>query len=148
MAIRCHRCRDQTRHAIESLAADLIDQDLAQIYEEPPVTVMTDEITALVGEARNLSSVTAIRPQFAHNMSNWSAHGTLPSRNQIINTADIQEPLQQCRASLNAVGLANCRWQTAGSRQTRDLWCAPGDLDIRQESTRHSDVWRNRRLWA
>ena len=33
-------------------AADLIDRDLAQIYEELSVTVATDDIKALVGQVR------------------------------------------------------------------------------------------------
>ena len=138
-----------TKHAMllsRWQAADLIDRDLAQIYEELSVTVATDEITALVGEAREpyrallrpiRDAVRAQREQLGLHIRDASQPQPNP-----INTADIQEPLQQCRASLNAVGLA-----TIADGKLLDLIRKLGTfgahlvtLDIRQESTRHSDV--------
>ena len=138
-----------TKHAMllsRWQAADLIDRDLAQIYEELSVTVATDEIKALVGEAREpyrallrpiRDAVRAQREQLGLHIRDASQRQPNP-----INTADIQEPLQQCRASLNAVGLA-----TIADGKLLDLIRKLGTfgahlvtLDIRQESTRHSDV--------
>ena len=138
-----------TKHAMllsRWQAADLIDRDLAQIYEELSVTVATDEIKALVGEAREpyrallrpiRDAVRAQREQLGLHIRDASQPQPNP-----INTADIQEPLQQCRASLNAVGLA-----TIADGKLLDLIRKLGTfgahlvtLDIRQESTRHSDV--------
>jgi phosphoenolpyruvate carboxylase len=138
-----------TKHAMllsRWQAADLIDRDLAQIYEELSVTVATDEIKAVVGEAREpyrallrpiRDAVRAQREQLGLHIRDASQPQPNP-----INTADIQEPLQQCRASLNAVGLA-----TIADGKLLDLIRKLGTfgahlvtLDIRQESTRHSDV--------
>jgi phosphoenolpyruvate carboxylase len=138
-----------TKHAMllsRWQAADLIDRDLAQIYEELSVTVATDEIKAVVGEAREpyrallrpiRDAVRAQREQLGLHIRDASQPQPNP-----INTADIQEPLQQCRASLNAVGLA-----TIADSKLLDLIRKLGTfgahlvtLDIRQESTRHSDV--------
>ena len=127
-------------------AADLIDRDLAQIYEELSVTVATDDIKALVGQVREpyrallrpiREAVRAQREQLGLHIRDASQPRPSP-----IKTSDIQTPLLLCRTSLNAVGLA-----TIANGKLLDLirkLDAFGahlvTLDIRQESTRHGDV--------
>ena len=129
-------------------AADLIDRDLAQIYEELSVTVATDDIKALVGQVREpyrallrpiREAVRTQREQLGLHIRDASQPRPSP-----IKTSDIQTPLLLCRTSLNAVGLA-----TIANGKLLDLirkLDAFGahlvTLDIRQESTRHSDIVR------
>lgn len=127
-------------------AADLIDRDLAQIYEELSVTVATEDLTRLVGNAREpyrallrpvRDAVRAQREQLGLHLRDEAQEPPQP-----ITTAELQEPLELCRASLISVGLA-----TIADGKLLDLIRKLGTfgahlvtLDIRQESSRHSDL--------
>ena len=127
-------------------AADLIDRDLAQVYEELSVTSATDDIRSLVNDAREpyrallrpvRDAVRAQREQLGLHLRDATQSQPSP-----IATADIQEPLQQCRASLQAVGLdtiANGKLLDL-IRKLSTFGAHLVTLDVRQESTRHSDV--------
>lgn len=127
-------------------AADLIDRDLAQVYEELSVTSATDDIRALVNDAREpyrallrpvRDAVRAQREQLGLHLRDATQSQPSP-----IATADIQGPLQQCRASLQAVGLdtiANGKLLDL-IRKLSTFGAHLVTLDVRQESTRHSDV--------
>ena len=127
-------------------AADLIDRDLAQIYEELSVTVATEDITLLVGNAREpyRALLRPIRDTVRAQRELLGLHlrDEAQAPPQPITTAELQVPLEQCRASLISVGLA-----TIADGKLLDLIRKLGTfgahlvtLDIRQESTRHSDV--------
>ena len=127
-------------------AADLIDRDLAQVYEELSVTSATDDIRSLVNDAREpyrallrpvRDAVRAQREQLGLHLRDATQSQPSP-----IATADIQRPLQQCRASLQAVGLdtiANGKLLDL-IRKLSTFGAHLVTLDVRQESTRHSDV--------
>ena len=127
-------------------AADLIDRDLAQVYEELSVTSATDDIRSLVNDAREpyrallrpvRDAVRAQREQLGLHLRDATQSQPSP-----IATADIQGPLQQCRASLQAVGLdtiANGKLLDL-IRKLSTFGAHLVTLDVRQESTRHSDV--------
>lgn len=127
-------------------AADLIDRDLAQVYEELSVTSATDDIRSLVNDAREpyrallrpvRDAVRAQREQLGLHLRDATQSQPSP-----IATADVQEPLQQCRASLQAVGLdtiANGKLLDL-IRKLSTFGAHLVTLDVRQESTRHSDV--------
>jgi phosphoenolpyruvate carboxylase len=127
-------------------AADLIDRDLAQVYEELSVTSATNEIKAHVNDAREpyRALLRPIRDAVRAQREQLGLHlrDTTQPQPQPITTADIQGPLQRCRASLEAVGLA-----TIANGKLLDLIRKLSTfgahlvtLDVRQESTRHSDV--------
>ena len=127
-------------------AAGLIDRDLAQVYGELSVTSATDDIRSLVNDAREpyrallrpvRDAVRAQREQLGLHLRDATQSQPSP-----IATADIQEPLQQCRASLQAVGLdtiANGKLLDL-IRKLSTFGAHLVTLDVRQESTRHSDV--------
>ncbi len=127
-------------------AADLIDRDLGVVYEELSVTLATDEIHELTQHAREpyrallrpiRDAVRAQREQLGLYLRDASP--TLPTP---LNTWDIQDPLMQCQQSLIDVGLTTIangklldlirKLETFGTHLVT--------MDIRQESTYHSDV--------
>lgn len=127
-------------------AADLIDRDLGVVYEELSVTLATDEIHELTQHAREpyrallrpiRDAVRAQREQLGLYLRDASP--TLPTP---LNTWDLQDPLMQCQQSLIDVGLTTIangklldlirKLETFGTHLVT--------MDIRQESTYHSDV--------
>ena len=127
-------------------AADLIDRDLAEIYEELSVTSATAEVKALTQGVREpyrallRPSRDAIRSQ-REQLGLYLRDASLPQPNPLA-TADINEPLKQCRESLITVGLtiiANGKLLDL-IRKLDAFGTHLVTLDVRQESTRHSDV--------
>jgi phosphoenolpyruvate carboxylase len=127
-------------------AADLIDRDLGVVYEELSVTLATDEIHELTQHAREpyrallrpiRDAVRAQREQLGLYLRDASPTQPVP-----LNTRDIQDPLMQCQQSLIDVGLTTIangklldlirKLETFGTHLVT--------MDIRQESTYHSDV--------
>jgi phosphoenolpyruvate carboxylase len=127
-------------------AADLIDRDLGVVYEELSVTLATDEIHKLTEHAREpyrallrpiRDAVRTQREQLGLYLRDASPTQPVP-----LNTRDIQDPLMQCQQSLIDVGLTTIangklldlirKLETFGTHLVT--------MDIRQESTYHSDV--------
>ena len=127
-------------------AADLIDRDLAEIYEELSVTSATAEVKALTQGVREpyrallRPTRDAIRSQ-REQLGLYLRDASLPQPNPLA-TADINEPLKQCRESLIAVGLtiiANGKLLDL-IRKLDAFGTHLVTLDVREEKTRHSEV--------
>ena len=127
-------------------AADLIDRDLAEIYEELSVTSATAEVKALTQGVREpyrallRPARDAIRSQ-RERLGLYLRDASLPQPNPLA-TADINEPLKQCRESLIAVGLtiiANGKLLDL-IRKLDAFGTHLVTLDVREEKTRHSEV--------
>ena len=128
-------------------AADLIERDLAIVYEELSVTLATQELHRLTEDAREpyralLRPVRdAVRSQ--REMLGLYLRKASPTLPHPLTTSDIRDPLVQCQQSLTAVGLTTIadgklldlirKLDTFGAHLVT--------LDVRQESTRHSDSW-------
>ena len=127
-------------------AADLIDRDLAEIYEELSVTSATAEVKALTQGVREpyrallRPARDAIRSQ-REQLGLYLRDTSLPRPNPLA-TANVKEPLKQCRESLIAVGLtiiANGKLLDL-IRKLDAFGTHLVTLDVRQESARHSDL--------
>ena len=127
-------------------AADLISRDLEAIYEELSVTRASDELREVVGEVREPYRAVlkplrdAVRRQ-RDELGAYIQDGTHPLP-PVLFTQDVIAPLQQCRASLAEVGLsaiANGKLLDL-IRRLDSFGAHLVTLDVRQESTRHSDV--------
>lgn len=127
-------------------AADLINRDLEVIYEELSVTQATKELRALVGDVREPYRA-VLKPLRDTVRKQRDALGAYiqDSKNPlppVLFTADIIASLQQCQRSLAEVGLsaiANGKLLDL-IRRLESFGAHLVTLDIRQESTRHSDV--------
>lgn len=127
-------------------AADLINRDLEVIYEELSVTQATKELRALVGDVREPYRA-VLKPLRDTVRKQRDALGAYiqDSKNPlppVLFTADIIASLQQCQRSLAEVGLsaiANVKLLDL-IRRLESFGAHLVTLDIRQESTRHSDV--------
>lgn len=127
-------------------AADLINRDLEVIYEELSVTQATKELRALAGDVREPYRA-VLKPLRDTVRKQRDALGAYiqDSKNPlppVLFTADIIASLQQCQRSLAEVGLsaiANGKLLDL-SRRLESFGAHLVTLDIRQESTRHSDV--------
>lgn len=127
-------------------AADLINRDLEAIYEELSVTRATEELRAAVGHAREpyRALLKPLRDAVRRQRDALGAYildgaHTLPP---VLFTHDVITPLEQCRASLSAAGLsaiANGKLLDL-IRRLESFGTHLVTLDVRQESTRHSDV--------
>ena len=127
-------------------AADLIDRDLAEIYEELSVTSATAEVKALTQGVREpyrallRPARDAIRSQ-REQLGLYLRDTSLPRPNPLA-TANVNEPLKQCRESLIAVGLtiiANGKLLDL-IRKLDAFGTHLVTLDVREEKTRHSEV--------
>ena len=127
-------------------AADLISRDLEAIYEELSVTRASDELRELVGDVREpyRALLKPLRDAVRRQRDELGAYirdGAHPLP-PVLFTKDIIAPLQQCRASLAEVGLsaiANGKLLDL-IRRLDSFGAHLVTLDVRQESTRHSDV--------
>ena len=127
-------------------AADLISRDLEAIYEELSITRATAELRELVGDVREPYRAIlkplrdAVRKQ-RDELGAYIQDGTHPLP-PVLFTKDVITPLQQCRASLAEVGLsAIADGKLLDLIRRLDSFGAHlVTLDVRQESTRHSDV--------
>lgn len=127
-------------------AADLISRDLEAIYEELSITRATAELRALVGDVREPYRAIlkplrdAVRKQ-RDELGAYIQDGTHPLP-PVLFTKDVITPLQHCRASLADVGLsAIADGKLLDLIRRLDSFGAHlVTLDVRQESTRHSDV--------
>ena len=127
-------------------AADLINRDLEVIYEELSVTQATKELRALAGDVREPYRA-VLKPLRDTVRKQRDALGAYiqDSKNPlppVLFTADIIASLQQCQRSLAEVGLsaiANGKLLDL-IRRLESFGAHLVTLDIRQESTRHSDV--------
>ena len=127
-------------------AADLISRDLEAIYEELSITRATAELRELVGDVREPYRAIlkplrdAVRKQ-RDELGAYIQDGTHPLP-PVLFTKDVITPLQQCRASLADVGLsAIADGKLLDLIRRLDSFGAHlVTLDVRQESTRHSDV--------
>lgn len=127
-------------------AADLIDRDLGVVYEELSVTLASDDVRELTQHTREpyrvllrpiRDAVRAQREQLGLYLREASPALPVP-----LNTSDIKDPLMQCHQSLIKVGLTTIangklldlirKLETFGTHLVT--------MDIRQESTYHSDV--------
>ena len=127
-------------------AADLITRDLEAIYEELSVTRATQAVREVVGDVREPYRAIlkplrdAVRRQ-RDELGAFIQDGThaLPP---ILFTQDVIAPLQQCRASLAEVGLSAIADGKLLDliRRLESFGAHLVTLDVRQESTRHSDV--------
>lgn len=127
-------------------AADLINRDLEAIYEELSVTRATDDLRAEAGDAREpyRAILKPLRDSVRRQRDELGAYiqdsvNPLPP---VLFTADIIATLEKCRNSLSEVGLS-----AIGDGKLLDLvrrlesfGAHLVTLDVRQESTRHSDV--------
>jgi phosphoenolpyruvate carboxylase len=127
-------------------AADLINRDLEAIYEELSVTRATDDLRAEAGDAREpyRAILKPLRDSVRRQRDELGAYiqdsvNPLPP---VLVTADIIATLEKCRNSLSEVGLS-----AIGDGKLLDLvrrlesfGAHLVTLDVRQESTRHSDV--------
>lgn len=127
-------------------AADLINRDLEAIYEELSVTRATKELRAAVGHAREpyrallkplRDAVRRQRDALGAYIQD-GAHALPP----VLFTNDIITPLEQCRESLSAAGLSAIADGKLLDliRRLESFGAHLVTLDVRQESTRHSDV--------
>ena len=127
-------------------AADLINRDLEAIYEELSITRATDTLRALVGDVREpyRALLKPLRDAVRRQRDELGAYiqdGTHPLP-PVLFTQDVIAPLQQCRVSLTEVGLsaiANGKLLDL-IRRLESFGAHLVTLDVRQESTRHSDV--------
>ncbi len=127
-------------------AADLINRDLEAIYEELSITRATDTLRALVGDVREpyRALLKPLRDAVRRQRDELGAYiqdGTYPLP-PVLFTQDVIAPLQQCRVSLAEVGLsaiANGKLLDL-IRRLESFGAHLVTLDVRQESTRHSDV--------
>lgn len=127
-------------------AADLINRDLEAIYEELSITRATDTLRALVGDVREpyRALLKPLRDAVRRQRDELGAYiqdGTHPLP-PVLFTQDVIAPLQQCRVSLAEVGLsaiANGKLLDL-IRRLESFGAHLVTLDVRQESTRHSDV--------
>ena len=127
-------------------AADLISRDLEAIYEELSITRATAELRELVGDVREPYRAIlkplrdAVRKQ-RDELGAYIQDGTHPLP-PVLSTQDIIGPLQQCRTSLAEVGLSAIAEGKLLDliRRLESFGAHLVTLDVRQESTRHSDV--------
>ncbi|EHQ56623.1 phosphoenolpyruvate carboxylase [gamma proteobacterium HIMB55] len=127
-------------------AADLISRDLEAIYEELSVTRASEALRQLVGDVREpyRAILKPLRDAVRRQRDELGAHiqdGTHPLP-PVLFTQDVVSPLQQCRTSLAEVGLsAIAEGKLLDLIRRLDSFGAHlVTLDVRQESTRHSDV--------
>ena len=127
-------------------AADLISRDLEAIYEELSITRATAELRELVGDVREPYRAIlkplrdAVRKQ-RDELGAYIQDGTHPLP-PVLFTKDVITPLQQCRTSLAEVGLSAIAEGKLLDliRRLESFGAHLVTLDVRQESTRHSDV--------
>ena len=127
-------------------AADLISRDLEAIYEELSVTRASEGLREVVGDVREPYRAVlkplrdAIRRQ-RDELGAYIQDGTHPLP-PVLFTQDVITLLQQCRTSLAEVGLsAIADGKLLDLIRRLDSFGAHlVTLDVRQESTRHSDV--------
>ena len=127
-------------------AADLISRDLEAIYEELSITRATAELRELVGDVREpyRAILKPLRDTVRKQRDELGAYiqdGTHPLP-PVLFTKDVITPLQQCRASLAEVGLSAIAEGKLLDliRRLESFGAHLVTLDVRQESTRHSDV--------
>ena len=127
-------------------AADLINRDLEEIYEELSVTRASAELHEATHGAREpyRALLKPVRDAVRQQRDLLGAHiqDAANAPPQILKTASLTKPLQQCRDSLMAVGLnaiANGKLLDL-LRRLDSFGTHLVTLDVRQESTRHSDV--------
>ena len=127
-------------------AADLINRDLEDIYEELSVTRASTELHEATQGAREpyRALLKPVRDAVRQQRDLLGAHiqDATNAPPQILKTASLTQPLQQCRDSLMAVGLnaiANGKLLDL-LRRLDSFGTHLVTLDVRQESTRHSDV--------
>jgi len=127
-------------------AADLIGRDLEAIYEELSVTRASEALRQLVGDVREpyRAVLKPLRDAVRRQRDELGAHiqdGAHPLPPALF-TQDVIGPLQQCRTSLAEVGLsAIAEGKLLDLIRRLDSFGAHlVTLDVRQESTRHSDV--------
>ena len=127
-------------------AADLISRDLEAIYEELSVTRASEALRQLVGDVREpyRAILKPLRDAVRRQRDELGAYiqdGTHPLP-PVLFTQDVVSPLQQCRTSLAEVGLsAIADGKLLDLIRRLDSFGAHlVTLDVRQESTRHSDV--------
>ena len=127
-------------------AADLITRDLEAIYEELSVTRATQAVREVVGDVREpyRAILKPLRDTVRRQRDELGAFiqdGTL-ALPPILFTQDVIAPLQQCRASLAEVGLSAIADGKLLDliRRLESFGAHLVTLDVRQESTRHSDV--------
>ena len=127
-------------------AADLINRDLEDIYEELSVTRASTELHEATHGAREpyRALLKPVRDAVRQQRDLLGAHiqDATNAPPQILKTASLIQPLQQCRDSLMAVGLnaiANGKLLDL-LRRLDSFGTHLVTLDVRQESTRHSDV--------
>jgi phosphoenolpyruvate carboxylase len=127
-------------------AADLINRDLEDIYEELSVTRASAELHDATQGAREpyRALLKPVRDAVRQQRDLLGAHiqDATNAPPQILQTASLTQPLQQCRDSLMAVGLtaiANGKLLDL-LRRLDSFGTHLVTLDVRQESTRHSDV--------
>jgi len=127
-------------------AADLISRDLEAIYEELSVTRASDALREVVGDVREpyRAVLKPLRDAVRRQRDELGAHiqdetHPLP---HVLFTKDIIAPLQQCRTSLSDVGLSAIADGKLLDliRRLESFGAHLVTLDVRQESTRHSDV--------
>ena len=127
-------------------AADLISRDLEAIYEELSVTRASEGLREAVGDVREPYRAVlkplrdAVRRQ-RDELGAYIQDGTHPLP-PVLFTQDVITLLQQCRTSLAEVGLsAIADGKLLDLIRRLDSFGAHlVTLDVRQESTRHSDV--------
>ena len=127
-------------------AADLITRDLEAIYEELSVTRATESLRAAAGEAREpyRAILKPLRDSVRQQRDGLGAHiqdGANPVP-PVLFTEDLIAPLAQCRDSLSEVGLSAIADGKLLDliRRLESFGAHLVTLDVRQESTRHSDV--------
>ena len=127
-------------------AADLITRDLEAIYEELSVTRATESLRAAAGEAREpyRAILKPLRDSVRRQRDGLGAHiqdGANPVP-PVLFTEDLIAPLAQCRDSLSEVGLSAIADGKLLDliRRLESFGAHLVTLDVRQESTRHSDV--------
>lgn len=129
------------------MAADLYERDLNRLIQDLSMDVCTDELRAEVGDVREPYRVflRPLRQQMRDIRSEVEAirrGESVSTCSNMRRTADLQKPLLMCYRSLHQSGMSVIadgylldtlrRVATFGLNLVR--------LDIRQESTRHSDV--------
>ena len=127
-------------------AADLISRDLEAIYEELSVTRASEALRQLVGDVREpyRAILKPLRDAVRRQRDELGAYiqdGTHPLP-PVLFTQDVVSPLQQCRTSLAEVGLSAIAEGKLLDliRRLESFGAHLVTLDVRQESTRHSDV--------
>lgn len=127
-------------------AADLISRDLEAIYEELSVTRASEALRQLVGDVREpyRAILKPLRDAVRRQRDELGAYiqdGTHPLP-PVLFTQDVVSPLQQCRTSLAEVGLSAIADGKLLDliRRLASFGAHLVTLDVRQESTRHSDV--------